>query len=126
MNSKIKTAVKALVSTMFFIVLMTNAATAQEKDKATEGAKVVTTQMKSQLALNDSQYTKVMDVNKTFLQKAAEAEKGTTNATEKAKKIKMFTDERDSKLKSVLTETQYKTYTANKAAYGKKFREFYQ
>lgn len=121
MNSAMK-----MFAAFILVVLFTTAATAQEKDKATEGAKVVTTQMKSQLALNDSQYTKVMDVNKTFLQKAAEAEKGTTNATEKAKKIKTVTEERDTKLKSVLTETQYKTYTANKAAYGKKFREFYQ
>ncbi|WP_146185849.1 hypothetical protein [Flavobacterium album] len=121
MNSAMK-----VVAAFMMVVFFTTAVTAQEKEKATEGAKVVTTQMKAQLALNDSQYTKVMDVNKTFLQKAAEAEKGTTNPTEKAKKIKAVTDERDTKLKSVLTETQYKTYTANKANYGKKFREYYQ
>ncbi|RZJ62654.1 MAG: hypothetical protein EOO45_22345 [Flavobacterium sp.] len=125
MIKRMNSAMKVFAAIML-IMLFSSAATAQEKDKATEGAKVVTTQMKSKLGLNDSQYTKVMDVNKIFLQKASETEKGTTNATEKTKKIKTLNDERDSKLKSVLTDAQYKTYTANRITYVKQFKEYYQ
>lgn len=124
MISTIKSALKTFAGTML-LVFFTTTAVAQEKDKAVEGAKVVTTEMKAQLSLNDSQYTKVMDINKTFLQKAAEAEK-VTNATDKAKKMKTLTEDRDAKLKSVLTETQYKTYQANRASNAKKLRQYYQ
>jgi hypothetical protein len=123
MTSKIASAAKAIAGVLLFFVF-TASAMAQEKDKASEGAKTITTEMKAQLSLNDSQHTKVMDINKTFLQKAAEAEK-TVNATDKAKKLKALTDERDAKLKSVLTETQYKTYNANRASNGKKLRVYY-
>ncbi len=113
-----------IFSAIMLVMLFTTAATAQDKDKAVEGAKVITTEMKAQLSLNDSQHTKVMDINKTFLQKAAEAEK-TVNATDKAKKLKALTDDRDAKLRSVLTGTQYKTYNANRASNGKKLRQYY-
>ncbi|MGQ2984463.1 hypothetical protein [Flavobacterium sp.] len=110
------------------VLLLTMSATtlyAQEKDRAGEGAKAVTTEMKTQLSLNDGQYAKVMDINKTFLQKAAEAEK-VANATDKAKKLKTLTDDRDAKLKSVLNETQFKTYQAGRAGNAKKLRAYYQ
>jgi hypothetical protein len=117
------TAFKAMISAMVLLLMFTTNALAQ--DKLTEGATAVTNQMKTQLTLNDAQYTKVLDVNKTFLQKAAEANK-TANKTEKAKKIKTLTDDREAKLKSVLTETQYKTFAANRATYAKKLREYYE
>jgi len=110
------------------VLLLTMSATtlyAQEKDRAGEGAKAVTTEMKTQLSLNDGQYAKVMDINKTFLQKAAEAEK-VANATDKAKKLKTLTDDRDAKLKSVLNETQFKTYQAGRTGNAKKLRAYYQ
>ncbi|MCW4470835.1 hypothetical protein OGH69_17835 [Flavobacterium sp. MFBS3-15] len=116
---------KLFAGVMLLLAMSATTVSAQEKDRAGEGAKVVTTEMKTQLSLNDGQYAKVMDINKTFLQKAAEAEK-VTNATDKAKKLKTLTDDRDAKLKSVLNETQYKTYQAGRAANAKKLRTYYQ
>jgi hypothetical protein len=114
---------KAFLGTLVLFLMFSINASAQ--DKLTEGAKTVTGQMKTQLGLNDSQYTKVLDVNKTFLVKAAEANK-LTNAAEKAKKLKTLSDERDTKLKSVLTGDQYKTFAANRAKYAGKLREIYE
>jgi dTDP-glucose pyrophosphorylase len=116
-------ATRAFFSTLVLLVMFSITASAQ--DKLTDGAKAVTTQMKTQLGFNDAQYTKVLDVNKTFLTKAAEANK-LTNASEKAKKLKTLSDEKDAKLKSVLTDDQYKKYAANRATYAKKLREYYE
>jgi len=117
------TAFKAFIGTMVLLLMFTTNALAQ--DKIAEGATAVTNQMKTQLSLNDSQYTKVMDVNKTFLTKATEANK-MVNKTEKAKKLKTLSDEREAKLKSVLTADQFKTFAANRAKYAKKLREYYE
>ncbi len=116
---------KLFASAALLVTMSTATVNAQEKDRAGEGAKVVTTEMKAQLSLNDGQHAKVLDINKTFLQKAAEAEK-VANATDRAKKLKMLTDDRDAKLKSVLNETQYKTYQAGRAGNAKKLRAYYQ
>ena len=45
---------------------------------------------------------------------------------EKAKKLKTLSDEREAKLKSVLTADQFKTFAANRAKYAKKLREYYE
>lgn len=120
-----KPAFRVFAGAVLLLAMSATTLHAQEKDRAGEGAKTVTTEMKTQLSLNDSQYSQVMDINKKFLQKAAEAEK-VTNATEKAKKLKTLTDDRDAKLKSVLNETQYKTYQAGRAGNAKKLRAYYQ
>jgi len=117
------TAFKAFIGTFVLLLMFSTNALAQ--DKISEGATAVTKQMKTQLSLNDSQYTKVMDVNKTFLTKATEANK-TANKREKAKKLKTLTEDREAKLKSVLTADQYKIFAANRANYAKKLREYYE
>lgn len=99
--------------------------TVAAQDKATDGAKAVTTYMKEQLSLNDGQYTKVYSVNLTFLQKVEENSKKNKGA-DKIKKLRALEDERDTKLKSVLSEDQYKNYVGNKAANRKKVAEYYQ
>jgi hypothetical protein len=120
---KSTSAFKAMMGTLVLLLMFTTNALAQ--DKITEGATAVTTQMKTQLSLNESQYTKVLDINKTFLTKAVEANK-MVNKTEKSKKLKTLADERETKLKSVLTDTQFKTFAANRASYAKKLREYYE
>lgn len=117
---------KKMLKTLFtatLMVLLTTTAFAQ--DKAAEGAKAVTANMKEQLKLNDSQYTKVLDINQAFLQKAISTKNSAATKVEKAKKLKTVSDERDTKLKSVLTEDQYKVYIANKAENRKKLRAYY-
>jgi len=105
------------------LLLCVNLATAQ--DKNIDGAKAVTSYMKEKLSLNDSQYTKVYNVNLTFLQKVDENAKKNKGA-DKIKKLRALEDERDTKLKSVLSEDQYKNYVGNKAANRKKIAEYYR
>ncbi|MFP9098745.1 hypothetical protein ACLI09_06810 [Flavobacterium sp. RHBU_24] len=98
---------------------------ASAQDKSIDGAKAVTSYMKEKLSLNDSQYTKVYNVNLTFLQKVEENAQKNKGA-DKIKKLRALEDERDTKLKSVLSEDQYKNYVGNKAANRKKIAEYYQ
>ena len=114
---------KAFLGALVLFLMFSVNAMAQ--DKLTDGAKAVTTQMKTQLGLNDGQYTKVLDINKAFLVKAVEANK-MVNATDKAKKFKTLNDDKEAKLKSVLTEDQYKKFASNRNAYSKKLKEYYE
>jgi hypothetical protein len=124
MIKKFTSAAKAMIGAAALLLMFTTTGQAQEKDKAAEGAKAVTAQMKSQLTLSDSQYTKVLDVNRTYLQKANDSKAMGVTKVDKAKKMKALGEERDAKLKSVLTEDQYKIYTAGRAGNMKKLREF--
>lgn len=114
---------KAFLGTLVLFLMLTLNANAQ--DKVSEGATAVTNQMKTQLGLNDGQYNQVLEINKSFLTKAVEANK-LPNKSDKTKKIKTLSDERETKLKSVLTDDQYKKFTANRATYSKKLREYYE
>lgn len=93
----------------------------EKQDKTQEGARTIASQMKAQLGLNDTQYAQVLDINKSFLQKANET-KGTK--LERSKKMKSLTDEREAKLKSVLTESQFKQYAASRAENMKRLKSF--
>lgn len=108
---------------VFFLVFSLNASA---QDRATEGAKKVTDTMKEQLSLNDSQYAKVQQINLEFLQKAAENQESGKSQVEKAKKHKQLDDDRDKKLKSVLSEEQNKKYVATKIENRKKLKEYFQ
>ena len=110
----------AIVIMLFFTV---NAAA---QDKAAEGARAVTSNMKDQLNLNDNQYTQLYAVNLDFLQKAIENQATGNTKVEKGKRLKELDDERDAKLKSVLNSDQFKKYLATKTDNRKKLRAFYQ
>lgn len=124
MIKKLKTTVKALMGAAALLIAFSTTAYAQ--DKLAEGASKVTVQMKEQLNLNDSQFTKVMDVNKTFLEKAKACHASKATEVEKKKKMKTIIDERESKLKSVLTEDQYKRFAARRSDNMAKLKAFYQ
>lgn len=119
MKKSIKTIVTSLALMLFVAI------SAQAQDKAAEGAKAVTTHMKEQLKLNDAQYTKAYAVNLDFMQKAIENKKAEKTKVEKAKRLKVLDDERDTKLKSVLTDEQFKIFIANKAENRKKLRQHF-
>lgn len=106
-------------------VMLLFTANALAQDKTVDGAKAVTSYMKEQLSLNDSQYTKVYSVNLTFLQKVEDNNKKLKGA-DRVKKLRTLEDERDTKLKSVLSEDQFKNYVGNKAANRKKIAEYYK
>lgn len=91
--------------------------------KGAEGARAVTNHMKEELSLNDGQYTKVYAVNLDFMEKAIDNRNSGKSKVEKAKRLKALEDERDNKLKSVLSDDQYKKFIANKAENRKKLRE---
>ena len=119
-----KNTISKVVGAVVLLLLFTTNAHAQ--DRAVEGAKTVTAHMKEQLSLNDSQYTKVYAVNLEFLQKAMDNKKADKTKVQKAKRRKALDEERDTKVKSVLTDEQFKIFIANKAENRKKLRQHFQ
>jgi hypothetical protein len=119
MIRKITSAVKATLAVAALLFMFTTTAAAQDKDALTG----LNTYMKEQLSLNDSQAAKVNEINRAFMQKAKENEKTNLSKLDKAKKIKLYEEERDKKLQSVLTKEQYKTFIANRAENTKKLKE---
>lgn len=106
-----------------FAIMLLFTANMSAQAKGAEAAKAVTNNMKDELMLNDGQYTKVYAVNLDFMEKAMENRDSGKTKVEKAKRLKALDDERDTKLKSVLSDDQYKKYVANKAENRKKLRE---
>jgi heme/copper-type cytochrome/quinol oxidase subunit 2 len=105
-------AAKAMVSVVALVLAFTVNASAQ--DKAANGAQKMTDNMKTELKLTDVQYGKVLEINKNFTDKASEARKSTTDKKAAKAAIKGFNEERETKLKAVLTEEQFKAYLAKK------------
>jgi len=112
---------KTLLSAVALLVMFTTSAMAQ--DKLAEGAKKVTDGMKTQLTLNESQYAKVLEINKTYLVKVKENKTKTVGKVEQAKKLKTIDEDREAKLKSVLTQDQYKMFAATRADNKKKLKD---
>lgn len=123
MIKKFIAAIKTIAAAAALLVMFTTVSSAQEKDKITEGAKISASQMKTQLTLNDNQYTQVIDVNKAYLKKVKDCKASGDTDVAKAKKMQALNEERDSKLKSVLTQVQYKKYAAVRAENIKKLKE---
>lgn len=113
--------IRKTVGAMALLLMFTVSAAAQ--DKAAVSAKKITENMKEQLSLNDSQYSKVLSINQVFLQKAIENKDSAKSKTDKAKRMKDLNGDRDAKLKSVLSDDQFKKYVATKTDSQKKLRE---
>lgn len=120
MIKKMTSAAKVMLSAVALLLMFTTAALAQ--DKSAENLTKLNDHMKTQLSLNDSQYAKVNDINRVFVTKAKESEKSNANKLDKAKKIKALEEDRDTKLKSVLTADQYKIFVANRGENTKKLK----
>lgn len=106
-------AAKTMVGAIVMLLAVTTTVSAQ--DRAAEGAKRVTDKMKTELSLTEAQYPKVEQINKDFMEKA-KAGRTVTDKVEREKSVKALADDRDTKLKAVLTEDQFKTYSDKKAA----------
>lgn len=119
MIKKITSAAKALLAAAALLVMFTTTAVAQDKDALAN----LNAYMKEQLSLNDSQAVKVNDINRVFMQKTKENEKGNLSKLDKAKKVKLYEEDRDKKLQSVLTKEQYKMFIANRAENTKRLKE---
>jgi hypothetical protein len=120
MIRKITSATKAFLGAVALLLMFTTTALGQ--DTPAEGIKKLNDHMKVQLSLNDSQHAKVSDINRVFVQKVGDSEKGNASKLDKAKKVKALEAERDTKLKSVLTEDQYKVFVANRTENTKKLK----
>lgn len=105
-------AAKAIVSVVALVLAFTLNASAQ--DRAASGAQRMTDNMKTELKLTDDQYAKVFEINKEFVGKSQEARKNNVDRKQAGESIKVLNDERETKLKTVLTEEQFTSYLAKK------------
>ena len=124
MLKMITSAVKTMAAAIVLLVAVTNTVSAQ--DRAEAGAKRLTDRMKTELSLNDDQYSKVQEINKDFIGKTMETKNANADQAAKAdraKAVKELNEQREAKLKTVLTEEQFKTYLANKAKKTQRFQE---
>jgi hypothetical protein len=89
---------------------------AQQKKNATpeQRAEKITGWMKTNLKLTDEQLAKVQDLNMEYAKKNEEVKNKTTNREDRHREIKKNQDEKDAKLKTILTTEQFKTYEAKK------------
>lgn len=123
MIQKLTSAAGKLFVAVALLTAVATTAVAQEKDIFAEAAKTSASQMKTEFTLNDNQYTQVVEVNKTYLKKVKDCKASGDTAAAKAKKMQSLNVERDGKLKSVLTEVQYKKYAAVRAENIKKLKD---
>ena len=113
-----------MLSAVALLLMFSTAAMAQADVAAS--AKAVTEQLKSQLALNDSQAAKVLEINRTYLKKLNENKLAGGTKVDKAKKLKTLDIDREAKIKSVISADQYKIYVANRGVNNKKLAEYTQ
>ena len=113
MLKMIISAAKTMVGVTVMLLAFTTTVSAQ--DRTAEGAKRATDKMKAELSLTDAQYPKVEKINKDFIAKTQE-NRALTNQVERENGVKALSEDRDTQLKAVLTEEQFKAYNAKKAA----------
>jgi hypothetical protein len=112
---------KTMLSALVVLLMFSTAAMAQ--DAANTNAKTITEQLKTQLALNDSQTAKVLEVNRTYFKKLNDAKLAGGSKVDQAKKFKTLDTDREAKMKSVISADQYKIYVANRGVNNKKLSE---
>lgn len=105
-------ATKAMLSVVALALAFTLNASAQ--DRSANAAQRMTDNMKAELSLTDAQYAKVLDINKDFTAKSAEARKASTDKAAVGKSVVTLNEEREKQLKTVLTDEQYKNYLLKK------------
>ena len=97
------------------VLLLAFTTTVAAQSNADKGAVAVTAAMKKELSLNDSQYNKVLQINRDYLNSIEKAKKTEKSVPARKKRINMISASREKKLKSVLTDGQYRTYAATRA-----------
>src|SRR5688500_11910549 len=113
---------KIVLTVMLFVSM--NALYAQDKSNE-ERAKMLTENMKKNLALADDQYEKVYTIDLFCVSKASQIRNSGCGQLDKARKLKSADGDRDKMLKGVLTEEQYKKFKAQKAEDRKKMKKRY-
>jgi hypothetical protein len=105
---------------MFFAII----GYAQEKTPE-EKATALTKDMKSKIGFNDDAYTKIYPINLHFLKETDILKKEESKA-EKFKKLKQLDEDRDTELKKILTEEEFKKFKDYKTKNRKKFKDNYR
>ena len=101
---------------MFFAII----GYSQEKtleDKAT----ILTKDMKAKIGFNEDAYTKIYPINLHFLNEVETLKKKASRA-EKFKKLKQLDEQRDTELKKILTEEEFKKFKDYKIENRKKIK----
>ena len=109
---------KKLFYALFFagFVLLSSLVYAQEKHYSPEQkAEKMTEWMKTNLGLSDEQLPKVQALNLEYAKMNAALKSGTNSQEEKMAQMKKNMEEKDAKLKTILTADQFKTYEVKKA-----------
>lgn len=101
------------------------AETVKKGPDAQQAARTISNQMKEHLALNDAQNNKVYIINLDFMKKTFDNNKNGDKA-ERNKKQRGLEEERDTKLKSVLTDKQFKVFIANRGIDRKRIIPYYE
>lgn len=109
---------------LLLFALLGTPALAQQKTE--DVAQKMTNLLKTQLALNDTQYKQVYDANVAFVNEAKAVKASGEGKRAKAGKLKAADEARDAKLKTILTDAQYKTFLEKKKENRKKFKEWYK
>jgi hypothetical protein len=91
----------------FLIIGLT--ASAQHKTPE-ERAKTLTDTMSAKLSLTEDAYKKVYDINLAFVTKSAALKKEDRDKSTKMTEMRTIGSERDTALKAVLSEEQYKEF----------------
>jgi hypothetical protein len=108
---------KKLLYPLLFVgfVLMSSLVYSQTKHTPEQKAEKMTEWMKTNLGLTDEQLPKVQALNLEYAKMNAELKAAATSQDDKMTQMKKHQEEKDAKLKTILTADQYKTYEAKKA-----------
>jgi len=100
-----------LVLALFFCMAIQVSAQKDSTAHSPEArARTMTDKMKTELSLSDDQYTKVYEINLKYAQKNQEALKAEGSRMSKLKAMKTENAEKNSELKTVLSQEQFDKY----------------
>lgn len=103
--------ISTLLTAGFLLLLVSIAMPSFAQDtKKDKAAKALTDTMRTQLSLDDTQYSKVYDINADFMGKLAGMKGDSDSKMAKFKKLKALDEDRDKALKGVLSAEQFKSF----------------
>lgn len=112
---------------MLLGILLTSAIMGFSQSKLTEEQKkefkAKQEAYKAKLNLTDEQATKMDEINMTYLEGLSGLKQSSGSKLSKLKKFKSLSSERDSKVKKILTEEQYKIYKEQQKEMKEDFKE---
>jgi hypothetical protein len=112
---------------MLLCILLTTAIAGFSQSKLTEEQKKELKEKhaayKAKLNLSEEQSTKMEEINMAYFEELATLKQSSGSKLSKLKKFKSLSSERDSKVKKILTEEQYKLYKEQQKEMKEDFKE---